>query len=30
MRRASSGYEVMSGLQFGDAQVLTEQGTKSM
>ncbi len=30
MRRASSGYEVMSGLQFGDAQVLTKQGSKSM
>ena len=30
MRRARSGLEVVSGLQFGDSQVLTEQGSKSM
>jgi len=27
---ADSGCEVVSGLQFGDSQVLTEQGSKSM
>ncbi len=30
MRLAGSGHEVLSGLQFGDSQVLTEQGSKSM
>src|SRR6266702_4399229 len=30
MRRAGSWCEVLSGLQFGDSQVLTEQGSKSM
>ncbi len=30
MQHAGSGYEVISGLQFGDSQVLTEQGSKSM